>query len=49
MSPTLQVPIGMGYVPASLSKTGSTFAVKAGTKMLAAKAVDVPFIKLNLG
>ncbi len=49
LSPTLQVPIGMGYVPTSYSKPGSTFAVKAGAKMLAAKAVDIPFVKLNLG
>ena len=43
-SPTLQIPLGMAYVPASLASLGSTFNVKAGTKMLSAKVVTMPFI-----
>ena len=43
-SPTLQIPLGMAYVPAALASLGSTFNVKAGTKMLSAKVVTMPFI-----
>ncbi len=46
LSPTLQVPIGMAYVPADLSAQGSTFGVKAGAKILAAKVVSLPFVKI---
>ena len=45
MSPTLQVPIGMAYVPAFLSGEGTTLFVKAGSKMLEAKVTSVPFVK----
>ncbi len=44
LSPTLQVPIGMAYVPVSLSTPGSLFQVQAGSKMLEARVVQVPFI-----
>lgn len=44
LSPTLQIPIGMAYVPANYSSIGSTFNVKAGPKMLSAKVVPIPFI-----
>lgn len=44
LSPTLQIPLGMAYVPTAYAKTGSTFNVKAGTKMLAARVVKMPFI-----
>jgi len=47
MSPTLQIPIGMAYVPTKLSKEGSKVFVKAGAKMLEAKVVNVPFIAPN--
>lgn len=43
-SPTLQVPLGMAYVPASYATLGSTFNVQAGTKMLSAKVVSLPFV-----
>jgi aminomethyltransferase len=47
MSPSLQIPIGMAYVPSSLSHPGSQVLVKAGAKMLEAKVVKVPFIAPN--
>ncbi|MEP6647445.1 MAG: glycine cleavage system aminomethyltransferase GcvT [Saprospiraceae bacterium] len=46
LSPTLQVPIGMAYVPSSYAAHGSAFGVKAGSKILAAKVVSVPFVKV---
>ncbi|MEP6795366.1 MAG: glycine cleavage system aminomethyltransferase GcvT [Saprospiraceae bacterium] len=46
LSPTLQVPIGMAYVPAHLASPGSTFGVKAGAKILEAKVVSLPFVKI---
>jgi aminomethyltransferase len=49
LSPTLQIPVGMAYVPTSLAKVGSTFDVKAGSKMLTAKVVPVPFIDPKKG
>lgn len=45
LSPTLQIPIGMAYIPAFLSKEGTTVYVKAGTKTLEAKVTSVPFVK----
>ena len=45
LSPTLQIPIGMAYVPVSHSKAGATFGVKAGSKILAARVVPLPFVK----
>lgn len=45
MSPTLQTPIGMAYVPAFLSSEGTTHFVKAGSKMLEAKVTSLPFVK----
>jgi aminomethyltransferase len=44
LSPTLQIPIGMAYVPDAFSAIGSQFNVKAGSKMLSAKVVSLPFI-----
>ncbi len=44
LSPTMQIPIGMAYVPTNYSAIGSTFNVKAGAKMLSAKVVPLPFI-----
>ena len=44
LSPTLQVPIGMAYVPIKFSTEGATFDVKAGNKMLKAKVVALPFV-----
>jgi aminomethyltransferase len=45
-SPTLQIPLGMAYVPASLASVGSTFNVMAGSKMLPAKVVSLPFVQV---
>jgi aminomethyltransferase len=47
MSPTLQIPLGMAYVPVEYSAIGSTFNVKAGTKMISARVVSLPFIDPN--
>lgn len=44
MSPTLKKPIGMGYVPTSLSSIGSTIFIKVRDKLLAAKVVKMPFL-----
>lgn len=45
LSPTLQIPIGMAYVPAFLATEGTQIFVKAGAKMLEAKVTGVPFVK----
>lgn len=47
LSPTLQVPLGLAYVPTAYSKVDSTFNVKAGSKMLSARVVKLPFIDPN--
>lgn len=47
LSPTLQVPLGLAYVPTAFSKADSTFNVKAGSKMLAARVVKLPFVDPN--
>ncbi|MEZ4897862.1 MAG: glycine cleavage system aminomethyltransferase GcvT [Saprospiraceae bacterium] len=44
MSPTLGIPIGMGYVPAERSDPGTSIHVQAGSKMLAATVVKLPFL-----
>ncbi len=44
LSPTLQVPLGMAYVPSGYATLGSTFNVQAGSKMLSAKVVSLPFV-----
>ena len=45
MGPTLKFPVGMGYVPAELSKEGSTIYVKVREKVLRAHVVKFPFYK----
>jgi aminomethyltransferase len=45
MAPSLKIPIGMGYVPASLSKEGSEIYIKIRDKSLKAKVVRFPFYK----
>ncbi len=47
LSPTLQVPLGLAYVPTALSAIDSTFQVKAGSKLLNAKVVKLPFVDPN--
>jgi aminomethyltransferase len=44
LSPSLQIPLGMAYVPSAYASLGSTFDVKAGSKMLSAKVVSLPFL-----
>lgn len=44
-SPTLQKAIGLGYVPAPLSKPDSEIFVKVRDKLLKAKVVKIPFLK----
>ncbi len=44
-SPSLDKPIGMGYVTMPFSKEGSDIQVVAGNKRLAAKVVKLPFYK----
>jgi aminomethyltransferase len=45
MSPSLQIPIGMGYVPAAFSALDSEIYVKVREKLLKAKVVKLPFYK----
>ncbi len=47
LSPSLGIPIGIGYVPASLSKEGSTFQVEIRGRLVLAKVVSTPFYKIN--
>ena len=44
-SPTLGKGIGMGYVPATLSKPGQELFIKVRNKLLRAKVVKLPFVK----
>ncbi len=44
-APSLDKPIGMGYVPKEFSATGTEFNIVAGSKRLKAKVVKVPFYK----
>ena len=45
-SPSLDQPIGMGYVPLAFSSTGSKIFVQAGKKMLEAQVCSLPFLKI---
>jgi aminomethyltransferase len=42
-SPTLQIPVGLAYVPGALAAEGSTFAVEIRGRTAAAKVVKTPF------
>lgn len=44
MSPSLGIPIGLGYVPIALSKIGTPIFIVAGGKKLQAKVVKIPFL-----
>lgn len=46
-SPTLDVPIGLGYVPLSHSALGTTIMVQAGKKLLEATICGLPFVKIG--
>jgi aminomethyltransferase len=43
-SPSLDLPIGMGYVPLSLASPGNTIFIKTGSKLLEAVICDLPFL-----
>ena len=45
MAPSLKKPVGMGYVPFSLSREGSEIYIKIRDKKLKAKVVKFPFYK----
>lgn len=45
MAPSLNIPIGMGYVPTALAKLGSEFNIVIRNKQLKAKVVKLPFYK----
>ncbi len=45
MSPSLDIPIGMGYVPRSFRKSGTEIQIQVGKKLMPAKIVKMPFIK----
>ena len=45
MGPSVKIPVGMGYVPAALSKEGSEIYIKIREKLLKAKVVKFPFYK----
>lgn len=45
MSPYLEKPIGLGYVPIAFSKEGTDIIIVAGRKRLNAKVVKLPFYK----
>lgn len=45
-SPTLDIPIGLGYVPLSMSSIGQTIYVQAGKKFMEATVCALPFVKI---
>lgn len=45
MSPSLDVPIGMGYVEAAFAKNDTLLKIKIGTKTIDAKVQSLPFYK----
>lgn len=46
-SPSLDLPIGMGYVSVACSVVGSMIYVQVGKKLLEAKVVALPFLKIE--
>ncbi len=44
LSPSLNTPIGMGYVPPAFAEVGKRFFVSFGRKRLPAEVVKVPFV-----
>ncbi|MEL6926636.1 MAG: glycine cleavage system aminomethyltransferase GcvT, partial [Bacteroidota bacterium] len=44
LSPSLGIPIGMGYVPIDLAKADTPLKIVAGRKRLDAKVVKLPFV-----
>jgi aminomethyltransferase len=46
-SPSLDIPIGMGYIPTEMAKIGNKIKVKFGKKYLEGELVKLPFYKAN--
>jgi aminomethyltransferase len=46
MSPSLDRPIGMGYVPIEMATLGSNIWIETGKKLMRATIVKLPFLKL---
>jgi aminomethyltransferase len=46
-APSLDKPIGMGYVPLAYSQTGGKFFIQAGKKYLEAQVCTLPFYKVT--
>ena len=44
-SPTLNIPIGMAYLPVSHSKIGQKIKINMGSKFIDAHVVNIPFLK----
>ena len=44
-SPSLDIPIGMGYIPKEMAKVGNRLKVKFGKKFLEGEIVKLPFYK----
>ncbi|HEX5625641.1 MAG TPA: glycine cleavage system aminomethyltransferase GcvT [Saprospiraceae bacterium] len=44
-SPSLQIPIGMGYVPTAFAKEGTEILIRIGAKSIPARVVRLPFYK----
>ncbi len=47
MSPSLEVPIGMGYVPKNFAKKGTKIGIKIRSKILEATVTRLPFYKVK--
>lgn len=47
-SPSLDIPIGIGYIPKSLSKVGSEIGIKIRNKILKAEIIKMPFYKKDI-
>ncbi|MBP6447108.1 MAG: glycine cleavage system aminomethyltransferase GcvT [Saprospiraceae bacterium] len=45
-APSLDMPIGMGYIPTAFSTQGTKIFVQAGKKMLEAQVCALPFLKV---
>jgi aminomethyltransferase len=45
MSPSLEKPIGMGYVPKDMMTPGTSVWIEVGKKLLEASVVKIPFLK----
>ncbi len=45
-SPSLDLPIGMGYVPTSMATIDNTIFIQLGKKLMEAKIVALPFVKI---